>query len=237
MLGEFPWRVKVGEKVMADDFVNPPSCCPRKPPSDEVTWSQGEYTSGAESGRRSRLPDQPPRAARRLSEPAVAVRGQRRRDVGDFSADAGHADRAGDLVRAVQPGQTGFSSDITISRPLTTGEPSFVTPVFDLRAAPAGLELTIHTNLINNWAYFNFALINEDTGDAFDFGREVSYYAGTDSDGAWSEGGQRFDSVSFPPFRRAIIICASSRRWMLRERRRHVSTRRAQSHARRVEAR
>ena len=52
----------------------------------------------------------------------------------------------------------------------------------------SNLELTISTNLTNNWTYFNFALINSDTGDALDFGREVSYYYGTDSDGRWTEG-------------------------------------------------
>ncbi len=35
---------------------------------------------------------------------------------------------------------------------------------------------------INNWAYFNFALINEETGQAFDFAREVSYYRDSDGD-------------------------------------------------------
>ncbi len=52
----------------------------------------------------------------------------------------------------------------------------------------SNLELTISTNLTNNWAYFNFALINSETGVALDFGREVSYYYGTDSDGRWTEG-------------------------------------------------
>ena len=33
VLGEFPWRVKVGEKVVADDFVDPPSIFRRKPPT------------------------------------------------------------------------------------------------------------------------------------------------------------------------------------------------------------
>ncbi len=55
------------------------------------------------------------------------------------------------------------------------------------------MEVSIHTDLDNNWAYFNFALINEDTGQAFDFGREVSYYR--DSDG--SEG-SRNNSVIIP---------------------------------------
>ncbi|MGB7863789.1 MAG: hypothetical protein WCF74_10410, partial [Candidatus Sulfotelmatobacter sp.] len=40
-------------------------------------------------------------------------------------------------------------------------------------------------------------LINQDTGQAYDFGREVSYYHGYDSDGFWSEGKQD-DSVAIP---------------------------------------
>ena len=70
------------------------------------------------------------------------------------------------------------------------GEPSFVTKDFEIQGRTSNLEVAINTNLINNWAYFNLTLINEGTGDAFDFGREVSYYAGRDSDGSWSEGGQ-----------------------------------------------
>ena len=69
----------------------------------------------------------------------------------------------------------------------TSIDSSFVTETFRV-TRDSNLELTISTNLTNNWAYFNFALINSDTGDALDFGREVSYYYGTDSDGRWTEG-------------------------------------------------
>jgi hypothetical protein len=41
------------------------------------------------------------------------------------------------------------------------------------------------------------ALINDDTGTAYDFGREIGYYFGTDSDGTWSEGSQS-DAVYLP---------------------------------------
>jgi hypothetical protein len=38
------------------------------------------------------------------------------------------------------------------------------------------------------------ALINEDTGTAYDFGKELSYYSGSDSDGDWTEG-DRADTI------------------------------------------
>jgi hypothetical protein len=77
------------------------------------------------------------------------------------------------------------------------GETSFVTDVFELKGRTSNVELTTTSNLNNNWIYLNYALINQDTGQAYDFGREVSYYHGYDEDGAWSEGGNH-DSVAVP---------------------------------------
>ncbi len=70
---------------------------------------------------------------------------------------------------------------------------AFVTPSFQLTGRDSNVELGIRTNLENNWIYFNFALINNETGQAFDFAREVSYYR--DSDG--SEGSPN-DCVIIP---------------------------------------
>jgi hypothetical protein len=77
------------------------------------------------------------------------------------------------------------------------GEASFVTDVFELKGHTSDLELKTTADLNNNWIYLNYALINQDTGQAYDFGREVSYYHGYDEDGAWSEG-SREDSVAVP---------------------------------------
>jgi hypothetical protein len=69
--------------------------------------------------------------------------------------------------------------------------------MFELSGRPDNVQISIDTDLSNNWAYFNFALIDQDTGHGYDFGREVSYYSGTDSDGSWTEGKSR-DSVKVP---------------------------------------
>jgi hypothetical protein len=72
-----------------------------------------------------------------------------------------------------------------------------VTDDFELKGHTSNVEVDTSTDLNNRWIYLNYALINEETGQAFDFGREVSYYHGYDSDGSWSEGGQN-DSVAVP---------------------------------------
>ena len=72
-----------------------------------------------------------------------------------------------------------------------------MTPAFRLKGGQANVEVTINTNLSNDWAYLGLALINDDTGVAYDFGKEIGYYYGTDSDGSWSEG-NKSGSVSIP---------------------------------------
>jgi hypothetical protein len=87
-----------------------------------------------------------------------------------------------------------FSHDFVYSQ-RALGDHSFVTDVFELKGHPANVEISTRTNLDNNWAYFNFAFINQDTGQAYDFGREVSYYQGSDSDGPWTEGSSSDDAI------------------------------------------
>jgi hypothetical protein len=77
------------------------------------------------------------------------------------------------------------------------GEHSLVTPVFDVPGRRSNLKVELSTDLDNNWAYFNLALLKEDGSIGYDFGREVSYYHGRDSDGGWTEGRAR-DSVVLP---------------------------------------
>ena len=56
--------------------------------------------------------------------------------------------------------------------PLEKGEPSYVTAPFEFKGHAAPVKLAISTDLSNNSAYFSFALINQDTGQAYDFNKE-----------------------------------------------------------------
>jgi len=92
---------------------------------------------------------------------------------------------------------TAFESSYRLNAGEPKGEASFVTDVFDLKGRTSNVELTTRANVANAWIYLNYALINQDTGQAWDFGREVSYYYGSDSDGSWSEGSTK-DTVILP---------------------------------------
>ena len=189
VLGEFPWRVKVGEEVLADDFVDPPFVLSSETTNDEVTWSKGEYTHGADIWKAFALPGSAPRPVGVYLNQPSPYTGKVGGTWGIFGLMLIALLFVAIVFGSLSRGDTVFDEHYHYST-ADKGEPSFVTKVFDIEGRTSNLELTIHTNLINNWAYFNLALINESTGDAFDFGREVSYYTGSDSDGAWSEGGQ-----------------------------------------------
>lgn len=194
VLGEFPWRVKVGETVIADDFIDPPTVLSAETTPHEVTWSRGEYMAGAEVWKAFGLTgNAPPARGVYLNQPSPIQGGGLWGAYGLFLAILV---ALAIFVATFSRNQVVFQQSYQFQTP-DPKEPSFVTPVFELKGRTSALELSVHSNVINNWAYFNFALINDQTGDAYDFGREVSYYAGRDSDGAWTEGSQ--DSTAYIP--------------------------------------
>ena len=196
VLGEFPWQVRVGESVEVTDYVSPPRVLSSESTGSEVTWSMGEYMSGKDIWAAFRLPGSAP-------EPVGVYENQ----PSPMSADTRNiwvAFAAFLLVLVVM--MIGFDM-LARNEQVFSGsykfdsrehaDASFVTDEFELKGHTSNVEVDTSTDLNNRWIYLNYALINEETGQAFDFGREVSYNHGYDSDGSWSEGGQN-DSVAVP---------------------------------------
>jgi len=195
VLGEFPWQVRHGESVVAKDYVAPPKILSSESTTSETTWSLGEYVSGAEIWQAFKLPGAAPKPSGVFAnQPSPMV--QKSKELWRLSGTFLLAALAVLLAGYV------FSSDTQVfseSYRYRAGaqEASFVTPVFDLKGRTTNVEVSTKTGLYNNWIYVNYTLINSDSGQAWDFGREVSYYAGRDSDGAWTEGSTG-DTVTIP---------------------------------------
>jgi hypothetical protein len=192
VLGEFPWRVKVGEIVGTDDFVAPPLMLSSEGTDKERTWSLGRYTPGAAIWNAFALPGVPP-------EP-----------VGVFANQPNpRAGRTWPLVRAFLL-LGALLVLIAVARQLTAdreqvflqqytftpgaAESSFVTAPFTLRDAGT-VEVTLNANLINSWLGFDLALIDLASGDAFNVQREVSFYQGVEGGESWSEGSTRTSTL------------------------------------------
>ncbi len=196
VIGEFPWQVRAGDKATVRDYIAPPQMLSKESTEAESTWSLGEYMTGAEVWQAFQLPGRPPTAEGIFANQPSPLSGK----IGGLWKAAGAALMAWLVLMAVvailEARDRVFERSYRFT-PGSAGEPSFVTDVFELKGRPSAVKVAVQTDLQNNWAYFHFALINADTGEAYDFGREVSYYFGRDSDGNWTEGGQN-DSATLP---------------------------------------
>jgi len=197
VLGEFPWQVRVGEKAAVTDYVHPPRVLSSEKLDKEVTWSIGEYMYGREIWDSFKLPGDPPEAMGVYENQPSPLTTNIRQIWIAFAAFA-------ICLLIVMAGfdmlakkESVFNQTYTYDRREAKGELSFVTDVFDLAGRTSSVEIKTYSPVSNHWIYLNYALINQDTGQAWDFGREVSYYSGYDSDGSWSEGKQN-DSVVIP---------------------------------------
>jgi hypothetical protein len=196
VLGEFPWQVRVGEKVTAMDFVSPPRMLSSETTAEETTWSVGEYTPAARIWEAFTLPGKPPAPVGVFEDQPSPYKGGPKQVWLIFLILLVALFVMAQITSGIAAKQVVLQGNYSFT-PGNTGEPSFVTPPFELKGRPCDVELSIRTDLSNNWAYLHFTLINSDTSEASDFGREVSYYSGSDSDGSWSEGGPT-DDVLIP---------------------------------------
>ena len=195
VLGEFNWKVKVGDKAVARDFVCPPYLLSQEVSGSDAVWVHGEYLEPEEVWAGFGMADFPP--ARRGVAPAqpnpheAAWKDIRGWFWGlSFAAVAAYFFLSG-LSRNEQILNRSFDYAATQT------EKSQVTDEFNIQGRTSNVEVRVEANVDNRWAYFAMALINSQTGEALDFGREVSYYHGIDDGEAWSEGAQR-DTVYLP---------------------------------------
>ncbi len=197
VIGEFPWQVRVGERAAVTDYVRPPRLLSCEQSSGESTWSVGEYTYPQEIWKAFNLPGKPPEPIGVFeNQPAPATVSVKQVWAAFLALTIFLLGLMAfnDMVASKEPV---FTSAYQLNPGAPKGEASFVTDVFELKGRTSNVEIKTSANVSNSWIYLNYALISQDTGRAWDFGREVSYYSGYDSDGSWSEG-SRHDTVIVP---------------------------------------
>jgi DNA-directed RNA polymerase subunit RPC12/RpoP len=185
VLGEFPWRVQVGEEVVTDDFVEPPYMLSGEGTENERTWSRGTYTDPRQIWKAFNLPALPPAP--------TGVFANQPNPYAERSRALWSAFRWLSLLVVVlmlyrlltASGATIFAKDFRYQPGLP--ESSFVTEPFTLQS-DGTVEVKVATSLSNSWLGFDLALINLDTGDAHNTDSEISFYSGVEGGERWSEG-------------------------------------------------
>lgn len=189
VMGEFYWKVCVGENVQATDFIAPPLMLSEEISPSEVNWSLGVYLPKSEVEKAFGLP------AGSLPEPIGIAPTQ------PYPGTVGLA-----KYWAIFSGITlllWFFFAITSSNLVVFSKSYQLPPLANNSTATQIIfsepfELASRKNLYvvgsskvsNSWFYFEGDFINEDTGLVQNFSMPIEYYYGSDSDGSWSEGGQ-----------------------------------------------
>lgn len=187
VIGEFPWQVRVGDEVWNDDYVAPPLMLSREKTESEITWSLGTYTN-PEHIRNAfdiKRPLPPPKGIFANQPNPIGKAGTELLRIFVVMAALLFAIMVWRQMSALK--QQVFTQGYRFNR-TTEDSAALVTRVFELGGRTSNVELEIVTDLKNNWAYFNVALLAEGGGAGYEIGRELSRYEGYDSEGYWSEG-------------------------------------------------
>jgi ribosomal protein S27E len=185
VIGEFTWKVEVGETWEIIDFVAPPKMLSRETRRTETTWSLGDYLPAAEVT-----------AAFKLKSPLPAPVGiamnqpnprseSHQRVCASFWKFALLAVVAQFLWVFLLGGRTLLDQRIWFH---TESEEAVTTKTFKLDSQARNLVLRHDTNLDNNWLGLNMTLVEEKTGRAWAAQTEVAYWHGFEDGGTWSEG-------------------------------------------------
>ena len=171
-MGEFPWQVRVGETVNVKDYVAPPETISAEETAGEVVWSIGTYTRGAEVWKAFGLKGSPPAPIGVYANQPSPYQGRAGSAWAVFFLLTLLLLTTMFLVGIAAPREEVFRQKYTFRirnrRTLVCDS-----DIFQLKGGQANVEVSINTNLDNDWAYMALALINDDTGVAYDFGKEI----------------------------------------------------------------
>jgi len=193
VLGEFYWQVRVGETAIVNDYVAAPLMLSKEETQGEVTWSIGEYMEPDAVWQAFGLSTRPPaRVGVYANQPSpFASKSPVLWRVFGLLAAAALVIQAASCALA-QDKQV-FADRYTFA--VTDKGRVDVTPPFELSGHDSNVVVKTTADVENQWIYLNLALISLDTGRAWDFGREVSYYHGVDGGESWSEGSRSDEAV------------------------------------------
>lgn len=194
VVGEFPWRVKVEDSAGLHDYICPPQILSAEVTSDGMTWSLGRYLEPEEVWSAFGLSGNPPARTGVGANQPSPLAGMLRTAWMQYAVFF--------LVGFLM--MIGFSI-LSAQAPVLTQdfvavqgeEPSVVTRPFKLEGRTSNLVVRLQTNLDNRWAYFDMALINEETRQARIFSKSVSYYHGSSGGESWREG-SRTEETTVP---------------------------------------
>lgn len=189
--GEFYWRVTMGETVRAIDYVSAPLMLSLEQSRNEMNWSKGTYLTNSEVEKAFGVSDLPKPWSVAPNQPFT----------GGFYIKAGFLMLGALIVIALFMipltglGTTPLNQSI-ILQPTANAQTAqtVFSQSFEIKAN-RNVRITANASVSNSWADLDVDLINEQNNEVESVNVPIEYYSGSDSDGAWSEGGQTQDAT------------------------------------------
>lgn len=169
VIGEFPWQIRVGDTIATSDFINPPHLLLSETTADETVWSLGEYITPADLWKAFALPGVPgPTFGVFENQPSPYANRS-----GLWMLAIGTVAAAGILsvlLSAIASHAEVLSQTVVVGAQETTA----ITRPFEVGGHTSNLE--IHTqNKMSQSLYIDYSLVNESSGQATQFHREVEH--------------------------------------------------------------
>ena len=188
VIGEFTWRVEIGEKVELTDYVAPPFLLSQEKTDNEISWSLSEYVPFQEIAAAFK--------SKRLKAP-VGVYANQPNPWKNKSRPVWRLFLKLALLAIVLQMIFSLSSRFLEKEYLNYWTPLRYQAASEdpVLSSPFSLDKTSTLNvesrtekLNNDWVEIGLALVRESDGEARYGSVELSYYSGWDSeDGSWSE--------------------------------------------------
>jgi ribosomal protein L37AE/L43A len=206
VVGEFYWRVSVGETCLLEDYICPPLMLSREVTKKEAGWSQGEYLEPEDLCAAFKISVTPPKRIGVYANQPNPLVERHRKICGMFWKYALLATVvqllfvflfASHLVLKQRLVLSPFSEDATIN-----------TQEFVLKSRARALLVRHSTDVDNNWLALTTTLVEKDTGEAYLGVQEISHYKGVDDGESWSEGSKDDEIVfnSIPPGNYYLVV-------------------------------
>jgi len=211
VVGEFYWRVAVGETVKETDYVTPGTMLACEDAQGERTWTRLDMLDWGEAETAFGAPGR----RREYSHPAPHERSP-------FKSQLFEAWVIG-LIAAVTlfivSGMAGSQQRIagTTTDAILDG-PEKTLVIKDVVLPPGRSRVEIDADasgLDNSWVDLDYSLTDQKTQDSIDSYGTAEFYSGSDSDGPWSEGDQRpsVSLSSIPGGTYDLIVTLSAHKW------------------------
>lgn len=196
VLGEFYWKVVVGEQVGMADYILPPYMLSMEEDGSQRVWSRSEYVSPKVIKEAFKVDDDsiatPVGVAPNQPSPATETWKKVGKMWGLFlialtALQIAHCCLAKNLTEFDQ--QIAYTSKQEGAFDPNAGKTEqYTTPEFVVTKDNGNVQVEVYSDVDNSWLYVYGELVNSETDETFTFDRTIEYYHGYDGGESWSEG-------------------------------------------------